>query len=234
MSASRAIYLLRHTRLAGAEGLCYGRTDVPLAASFHEELAVIRAGLAGVRFGAVWSSPAERCLRLAVALVGEWHGRPARGGEDHGRDAHATGNHGRDAHATPEHGRDAHATSDSGVPTDARLQELDFGAWENRTWESFRSPESEAWALDPWRLAPPGGESGAALWARVGSFRAEVHGPVSAGCDPLLVVTHAGVIRAWLGLERGLGWAEAMRLPVPHGSLTVINPCGRQAEDPKL
>lgn len=207
MSASRAIYLLRHTRLAGEEGLCYGRTDVPLAASFADELAVIRAGLAGVRFGAVWSSPAARCLRLAVALVGEWNGRDARGVEDHGRDAHAT--------------------SDFGVPTDARLQELDFGAWENRTWESFRGPESEAWALDPWRLAPPGGESGAALWARVGAFRAEVHGHVSAGCDPVLVVTHAGVIRAWLGLERGLGWAEAMRLPVPHGSLTVINPCGR-------
>jgi alpha-ribazole phosphatase len=116
---------------------------------------------------------------------------------------------------------------DAGVPTDARLQELDFGAWENRPWESFRGPESEAWALDPWRLAPPGGESGAALWARVGAFRAEVHGHVSAGGDPVLVVTHAGVIRAWLGLERGLGWAEAMRLPVPHGSLTVINPCGR-------
>jgi alpha-ribazole phosphatase len=113
------------------------------------------------------------------------------------------------------------------VPTDARLQELDFGAWENRTWDSFRSPESEAWALDPWRLAPPGGESGAALWARVGAFRAELHGHVTAGHAPLLVVTHAGVIRSWLGLERGLGWAEAMSLPVPHGSLTVINPCGR-------
>ena len=202
-----SVILLRHTRLAGAEGLCYGRTDVPLAASFADELAVIRAELAGVRFGAVWSSPAARCLRLAVALEDKCQGRDGRGVEDHGRDAHAT--------------------SDFNVLTDARLQELDFGAWENDAWESFRSPQSEAWALDPWRLAPPGGESGAALWARVGAFRAELHGQVKAGGDPVLVVTHAGVIRAWLGLERGLGWAEAMSLPVPHGSLTAINPCGR-------
>jgi len=209
-----SVILLRHTRLAGAVGLCYGRTDVPLAASFADELAVIRAGLAGVRFGAVWSSPAARCLRLAVALEDKWHGRHARGVEDHGRDAHAT--------------------SDSGVPTDARLQELNFGAWENCTWDSFRSPESEAWALDPWRLAPPGGESGAALWARVGAFRDELHGQAKAGGDPVLVVTHAGVIRAWLGLERGLSWAEAMSLPVSHGSLTVINPGRRTAVEPKL
>ena len=186
MNADKAIYLLRHTRLAGAEGLCYGGTDVPLAASFADELAVIRAGLAGLRFGAVWSSPAARCLSLVGAL-----------------------------------------TEPGEFRTDTRLQELDFGAWENRKWDSFRSPESEAWALDPWRLAPPGGESGAALWARVGAFRAELHGQVKAGGDPVLVVTHAGVIRAWLGLERGLGWAEAMNLPVPHGSLTAINPCGR-------
>ena len=182
-----SVILLRHTRLAGAEGICYGRTDVPLAGTFAEELAVIRAGLAGLRLGAVWSSPAARCRRLAVAL-----------------------------------------TEPGGFRTDTRLQELDFGAWENCVWESFRSPESEAWALDPWRLAPPGGESGAALWARVGAFRDELHGQVKAGGgDPVLVVTHAGVIRAWLGLERGLGWAEAMSLPVPHGSLTAINPCGR-------
>ncbi|MCS6243689.1 MAG: histidine phosphatase family protein [Opitutus sp.] len=235
--------MLRHTRLAGAEGLCYGRTDVALAGSFADEVAVIRAGLAGVRFGAVWSSPAARCQRLAVALIGEWHGRPARGVEDHGRAAHATPipDHGRDAHATPisDHGRDAHATSDSGVPTDARLQELNFGAWENCTWDSFRSPESEAWALDSWSLAPPGGESGAQLWARVAAVRGEILGTLatgSSGADgaSVLVVTHAGVIRAWLGLERGLGWAEAMCLPVPHGSLTVIDPCGRQATGDKF
>ena len=193
MSEARVIYLLRHTRLAGAEGLCYGHTDLPLAASYAEELAVIRDGLGGVAFGAVWSSPAGRCRRLAEEFA-------------------AAGQ----------------------LRTEARLQELDFGAWENREWVSFRGPESEAWALDPWRLAPPGGESGAALWARVGAFRAELHGQVKTGGAPVLVVTHAGVIRAWLGLERGLGWAEAMRLPVQHGSLTKINTGGRTVTDSKL
>jgi alpha-ribazole phosphatase len=180
-----SVILLRHTRLAAVAGLCYGRTDVALAASFEAELAVIRAGLAGVRFGAIWSSPASRCRRLAEAF----------------------------ANPGP-------------IRIETRLQELDFGLWENREWADFRGPESEAWALDPWRLAPPAGESGAALWARVGAFRDELTAANNAGGGAILVVTHAGVIRAWLGLERGLGWAEAMSLPVPHGSLTVIGPCG--------
>jgi len=188
-----SVILLRHTRLAAVEGLCYGRTDVPLAVSFADELAVIGTGLEGVSLGAVWSSPAARCQQLAAALALE-----------------------------------------AGVKifTEPRLQELDFGAWENRPWESFRGPQSEAWSLDPWSLAPPGGESGAQLWARVGEFRTELLGEVTSGSScadgtSTLVVTHAGVIRTWLGLERGLSWAEAMSLPVSHGSLTEINPCGR-------
>ena len=186
MSGARAIYLLRHTRLAGSAGLCYGRTDLPLAASFPEELAVIQAGLAGVRFGAVWSSPASRCQQLAGEFID-----PVQ------------------------------------ITTDARLQELDFGGWEKRPWESFRGPESEAWALDPWRLAPPGGESGAALWARVAAFRAEILNATHSGEVPVLVVTHAGVIRAWLGMDRGLGWRESLLLTVNPGSWALVDTGGR-------
>jgi alpha-ribazole phosphatase len=83
----------------------------------------------------------------------------------------------------------------------ARLQELDFGAWEGRRWEEFRGPESEAWALDPWTLHPPGGETGNELWARVAAVRAEV---MARGAEArVLVVTHAGVIRVWRRLAAG-------------------------------
>lgn len=191
-----SVILLRHTRLAAVEGLCYGRTDVALADTFAEEAEVVRASFS-CKFRTVWTSPSRRCVAMAELLAKSREGGP------------------------------------TGVRTDARLMELNFGAWENRPWVSFRGPESEAWALDPWTLAPPEGESGAALWARVAGFRAELLAGLYAGANgadaaPVLVVTHAGVIRVWLGLERGLSWAEAMRLPVPHGSLTVIDLSGRQ------
>ncbi len=81
--------LIRHTRVAIPQGLCYGRTDVPLAESFEREAATVRASLPWTPL-AVWSSPAERCRRLAARLaagevrieprlaeldMGEWDGR---------------------------------------------------------------------------------------------------------------------------------------------------------------
>lgn len=87
------------------------------------------------------------------------------------------------------------------VRVDWRLQELDFGAWEGRRWATFRGPESEAWALDPWTLRPPGGETGLEMWERVAAARGDVRAlPADAG---VVVVTHAGVIRLWRQLAAG-------------------------------
>jgi len=147
--------MIRHTRVAAEmAGICYGRSDVPLAPTFAEEAQAIRAELpCGPRL--VWTSPALRCVALAEQITG----------------------------IAP-------------LCVDARLAELDFGVWEGRRWEEFRSTESEAWALDPWGLRPPSGESGLALWARVAEVRAEVLRLPTEG--HLVIVTHAGVIRAWL------------------------------------
>jgi alpha-ribazole phosphatase len=82
------LILVRHTRVIGAEGLCYGRTDVALAGTFAEEAAAVCAALpAGL--AAVYSSPAARCRALASLLgpasridarlheldFGRWEGR---------------------------------------------------------------------------------------------------------------------------------------------------------------
>ncbi len=94
------------------------------------------------------------------------------------------------------------------VRADERLQELNFGAWEGRRWETFRSPESEAWALDPWTLRPPDGETGLEMWARVAAARAEIDA-LSADAR-VVVVTHAGVIRMWRRLAAGGGPGPAV------------------------
>ena len=62
------LYLVRHTRPAIAEGLCYGRHDVPLdEADLDARLPMIINQLPrGMHF---YSSPASRCARLAEQLV---------------------------------------------------------------------------------------------------------------------------------------------------------------------
>jgi alpha-ribazole phosphatase len=63
-----ALILVRHTRPQGAEGLCYGRTDLDLDASFDAHAARLGAELPAVV--RILSSPLSRCLRLAQVLAG--------------------------------------------------------------------------------------------------------------------------------------------------------------------
>lgn len=66
------LYLLRHTRLSVDSGLCYGQADIDVAPSFHAELALIRAKLAALTFDGLYTSPLQRCHKLAEALsIGE-------------------------------------------------------------------------------------------------------------------------------------------------------------------
>ncbi len=74
---------------------------------------------------------------------------------------------------------------------DVRLLELDFGDWEGRPWDDVPRAELDRWAADPLGFAAPGGESGAALVARVRAFHADL---VGAGYD-CVVVSHGGPLR---------------------------------------
>jgi len=58
------IYVVRHTKVAINEVICYGQTDVELADSFQEELAQLKNQLPS-EFDQVFSSPLSRCKILA-------------------------------------------------------------------------------------------------------------------------------------------------------------------------
>ncbi|MDR2451907.1 MAG: histidine phosphatase family protein [Candidatus Accumulibacter sp.] len=171
------ILLIRHTRLAVAPGVCYGRADIPLAPTFAAEAVEVLARMPWTP-AEIWTSPAVRCMRLADAF-----GIPAKR-----------------------------------VRVDSRLLELDFGEWENRAWESFRSPQSEAWARDPLKVRPPGGETAAELHLRVGQARDELLARVMTEENlRVAVITHAGVIRSWRAHASGRSLADFFGEPVPHG-----------------
>jgi len=181
------LILVRHPAPDLASGLCYGRSDVPVASI---ELASVRASLQTSlpRQVPVYSSPLSRCLDLASLLA-----------------------------------RDLDAGA---VRVDARLAEMDFGAWEMQAWHDIARAAIDAWAADLVHYRPGGGENVLAMASRVQSFLQhllrEQHGSV-------IVVCHAGTIRLLTALQSACSLEEAALLAassahkIAYGSSTAID-----------
>lgn len=200
------MWLIRHTTVVSEPGLCYGRSEIPLAKSFADDVKALReeletkflnreggASSTGLRYPRViWTSPSERCRRLAESLQMYWEKHDSR-------------------------------LSGYEVRTDSRLVELNFGVWEGQNWERLRGPEVDAWMNDPWRERPSGGETAKSMWERVASFRDQrrwERNRRESGAESVdLVITHAGVIRAWRSIAEGRGWQEFFGEKIPFGSV---------------
>ena len=63
------IHLLRHTRPDIPEGICYGQTDVDVLTTFQVEKEIAVQNLEGLNYDLVFSSPLQRCLKLAQNIV---------------------------------------------------------------------------------------------------------------------------------------------------------------------
>ena len=62
-----SIYLIRHTAPLIEKGTCYGQADIDIKDSFFDEAAIIKTVIP-VEFRQVWSSPLQRCRKLAEHL----------------------------------------------------------------------------------------------------------------------------------------------------------------------
>ncbi|MBT2321215.1 histidine phosphatase family protein [Variovorax paradoxus] len=106
---------------------------------------------------------------------------------------------------------------------DARIAEMDLGAWEGGSWSSIDRAELDAWTRDFADARAGGsGESMRQFMQRVGSAFDEWH---ANGRDALWI-THAGVIRAvWL-LSEGVRCAERAdqwpAQPIAFGEWVVV------------
>ena len=110
----------------------------------------------------------------------------------------------------------------AGIPArmDLRWLERDFGTWEGRTWNSiWRETESlmDKMMTHPDSFRPGGGETGAALMARVEAAW-DALGP---GFD-ILVVSHGGPIAALRALLTGHNPKEVAGLIPQHGEIIAI------------
>lgn len=99
---------------------------------------------------------------------------------------------------------------------DGRLVEMDFGAWEGQAWSAIPRAEIDAWATDPLRYRPGGGESVDQVLRRV---RRAWTGIASSEANTL-VLTHAGPIRCLLHVAGGIPILEAIQAGIAYGSVT--------------
>lgn len=93
----------------------------------------------------------------------------------------------------------AHVLGEPQVPAhfDARLRELDFGAFEGKCYDELQHIAGyRAWIDSRGEQAPPGGESTAAMRERLSGWLDDMFAAAGAGKHrQVLAVTHGGVIR---------------------------------------
>jgi alpha-ribazole phosphatase len=108
--------------------------------------------------------------------------------------------------------------AETGAPlhADDRLREMDFGAWEGLAWTGVPRAGIDAWAADPLRYRPGGGENVETVLRRV---RRAWTG-IASSEDTTLVITHAGPIRCLLHVARGVPILEAIGVGIAYGSVT--------------
>jgi len=191
------IYLIRHTQTATDPGLCYGQSDIALADSFPDEMANLHDKLPEFD---------DDCTVFSSPLT-----RCLQLAE----------------------------TFSDTVTTDTRLQELDFGEWEGKRFDDIDAAVLQHWTNNFVTAAPPKGENFEDLYQRAGSFwqdllATEASAPAHAPrlrpvgeAKQVLVITHAGVIRALLARALNLPLANSFQLRIDSGSVHKL----RQADD---
>ena len=92
---------------------------------------------------------------------------------------------------------------------DPRLAEMDFGAWELRSWDDIPRDEIDAWSADLLHYRPGGGESVMDVATRVAGFDADIRRAAQTQAAQALVICHAGTMRLLHALHRGGTLADA-------------------------
>lgn len=103
--------------------------------------------------------------------------------------------------------------------TDNRLQELDFGEWEGKTWDTVDQRASQAWMDDYVNVCTPGGESMMQMYARVSEFWTELG---QLGYGKVAIITHAGVIRLILSIVNQIALTSVFDIKIAYGEVIRV------------
>ena len=95
------------------------------------------------------------------------------------------------------------------------LQEMDFGDWEMRRYDTLPRADIDLWSADVWGFRIPGGESAAEMAAR--AWAAWEEWGAAESCD-LVVVAHGGPLRVMAGRLLGLPQNDWLDIACPQGA----------------
>lgn len=168
------LYLVRHTTPDIAKGICYGQSDIGVAANFNEESDTILRKIPNATLCNVYTSPLKRCTQLAKKI----------------------------SHTIME---------------DPRLMELYFGDWELKAWNDIPEKDIRPWMTDFVNVATPNGESYVALHHRVWACVSYITALTTT--HPIVIVCHAGPIRAILSKILNIGLKDSFKIPVNYGDV---------------
>ena len=111
--------------------------------------------------------------------------------------------------------------SDSNYKTDSRLMEMNFGDWELKNWDVIAPEEINPWMQDFVNVKVPNGESFTILYDRVVDFMENELGTDTS--KPIVIVTHAGVIRSMLCKTSNLPLKDTFQNKVDFGEIIRIH-----------
>ena len=115
----------------------------------------------------------------------------------------------------------ANYISEENYKTDSRLMEMNFGDWELKKWNDIPEDEMNPWMQDFVNVSVPNGESFVQLYERVNAFFTEIKNANPS--KPVVIVTHAGVVRSILCKISNLSLRDAFQNKVDFGEVKKIN-----------
>ncbi len=105
------------------------------------------------------------------------------------------------------------------IHTDPRLMELNFGDWEQQSWDAIETVHLHRWGSDFVNQRCPNGESFQDMATRVVACWKDV---CQKNDSHVLMITHAGVIRALLSHLLDFPLHNAMQVIIDYGGVTKI------------
>ncbi len=105
------------------------------------------------------------------------------------------------------HGPAALLAERLGLPhrVDARLREISYGRWEGLGWDEVPRRELDQWMAEWKQRSPPGGETVAAVAARVAGWWDDL------APGPHFLMAHAGVVHCLDVVAGGLAWEATIQ-----------------------
>jgi len=105
------------------------------------------------------------------------------------------------------------------IENDKRLMELHFGDWEGKPWANIPLEEIDSWANNFINNCPPNGETFQALINRLNDFEESLN---TKNEEKIAIVTHSGVIRAFLMKYLNIPSDKIFSLQLNYGAIIKI------------